>query len=189
MKAGSNYWNTTNKTIIQRNMVFDHLVDLDVKRTISYGVHNQERSPNLSLALESACAAEAEGSDPEDAPACTLGGMILPGTPALDPATCSVYNITEDVQIPKGVTLKVNPGVKIEGKYKKIKVEGGLDFIGAKDSKIIINNTYIQPAGDPDDPTFTMNLSHLNMTGGSITPSSGARILTKEFSLKESILT
>ena len=163
MKAGDNYWNTTNKTAIQRNMVFDHLIDLDVKRTISYGVHNQDRNPNLSSALESACATEAEGSDPEEAEVCTLGGMVLPGTPALDPATCSVYNIIEDVQIPKGVTLRANPGVRIEGKGKKIKVEGGLDFVGSKNSKIIINNTQILPAGDPDNPTYTMNLSHINM--------------------------
>ena len=188
MTAGNNYWNTTNKTSIQRNMVFDHLVDLDVNRTISYGMYNQDRNPNLSSALELACAAEAEGSEPEDAPACTLGGMILPGTPALDPATCSVYNIIEDVQIPKGVILRANPGVKIEGKYKNIKVEGGLDFVGSKDSKIVINNTYIQPAGDPDNPTFIMNLSHLNMTGGSITPSSYQRVLTQDFNLTYSTL-
>jgi len=186
MKAGDNYWNTTNKTSIQRNMVFDHLVDLDVKRTISYGVHNQERNPNLSSALELACAAEAEGSEPEDAPVCTLGGMILPGTPALDPASCSVYNIIEDVQIPKGVTLRANPGVKIEGKNKRIKVEGGIDFVGSKDSKIIINNTYIQPAGDPDDPTYAMNLSHLKMTSGSIKFSLSDRVLTKDFILTDS---
>jgi len=41
------------------------------------------------------------------------------------------------------VTLRANPGVRIEGKYKKIKVEGGLDFVGSKDSKIIINNTFL----------------------------------------------
>jgi len=114
--------------------------------------------------------------------------MILPGTPALDPATCSVYNIIEDVQIPKGVTLQANPGVKIEGRNKKIKVEGGLDFTGSKDSKIVINNTYIQPAGDPDNPTFTISLSHLNMTGGSITPSSYQRVLTQDFNLTYSTL-
>ena len=114
--------------------------------------------------------------------------MILPGTPTLDPATCSVYNIIEDVQIPKGVTLRANPGVKIEGKYKRIKVEGSLDFAGSKDSKIIIKNTHILPAGDPDDPTYTMNLSHLNMTGGSITASSRQRVLAQDFNLINSTL-
>ncbi len=67
-------------------------------------------------------------------------------------------------------------------------MEGGLDFVGSKDSKIIINNTHIQPAGDPDNPTYVINLSHLNMTKGSITPSSRNRVLTKEFNLKDSVL-
>jgi len=106
----------------------------------------------------------------------------------------SPYILHVDVNIEKRGALIIEPGVEVVGNNKRIKVGGRL-YVGyveshkndnPKNEKVTIKNTYLEAAGIGDR---IMNLSHLNMTGGSITPSSGARILTKEFSLKESILT
>jgi len=105
----------------------------------------------------------------------------------------SPYILHVDVNIEKRGTLIIEPGVEVRGNYKKIKVGGRL-YAGyveghkndrPKNEKVTIKNTYLEAAGIGDR---IMNLSHLNMTGGSITASSRQRVLAKDFNLTNSTL-
>ena len=89
----------------------------------------------------------------------------------------SPYILHVDVNIEKRGTLIIEPGVEVVGNGNKIKVGGRL-YAGyveghkndnPKNEKVTINNTRLEAAGIGDR---IMNLSHLDMTGGSIRISS-----------------
>ena len=203
MVAQKNYWNTKNGernriSSIIPNMVFDATKDINMRdenkkaNYIKFGIHSAERPPantlsseRKSLGLDNLCAKEAEASTPEEAPPCTLGGMILQNM-RLSPSLCSVYNVVGDIQVPDGVTIDVDPGTKIEGKHKKLKVEGNFNVNGSDDSKVIINNLNIEPAGYPENGGIS--ISYANIKRGGITFNSRTRTFHKGFTLKNSNL-
>ena len=105
----------------------------------------------------------------------------------------SPYILHVDVNIEKRGTLIIEPGVEVVGNGNKIKVGGRL-YAGyveghkndnPKNEKVTIKNTRLEAAGIGDR---MMNLSHLDMTGGSIMISSRERALTQDFNLTNSSL-
>ena len=192
MKPGENYWNGATVDEAEKYMIFDHYDDLDAPLPpVKALLKSRDIDSFWDNELTKSCALEAEQSEPEEAEPCTIGGVvtIAESQTPLDPSLCSVYNMVDDVQIPKGVVLKANPGVKIEGKNYRIKVEGSLDFSGSKDNKIIINNVKeIVPAGDTLNPNYSIDISYADINKSKITFSKSSIPLKESFNLSYSIL-
>lgn len=85
-------------------------------------------------------------------------------------AAGTTVNLTQEVQIAHGVTLTIEPGVIVNGSQPAglgaISVFGTLNATGTAANKVQLNNVAINQSGNHLAHS-QINLSHVNMTGGS----------------------
>jgi hypothetical protein len=99
--------------------------------------------------------------------AVNIGGMLSSNT--IFTASQSPYNLTSTVQIPKGVTLKIEAGVRITGTglQDAFLVAGKLEIVGTKDNPVRIQD---MPSGNifrtiGEEPTINITNSLISNIG------------------------
>lgn len=80
----------------------------------------------------------------------------------------SPYTLTGDIQIAKGVTLTIEPGVSVYGKDNGIKVCGSLKAIGVKDQKIRFEQVSVGNYGNTFENPALIQIEYADMNGGSL---------------------
>lgn len=82
----------------------------------------------------------------------------------------SPYRLTSDVQLARGATLTIEPGVIVDGGSRSIQVWGTVRAIGSESSRIQLSRTVIIPRGtsidDPQPPQIIIRYAEI--TGGHI---------------------
>jgi len=94
-------------------------------------------------------------------------GGILSSDMTLDLVN-SPYLITSDIQIPYGLTFTIEPGVKIIGNNKSIKVFGLFNAIGTENSRIKFENVEIVPGSGLTNEWFKIHIDYAEVNSGSI---------------------
>ncbi|MBP9019864.1 MAG: copper amine oxidase N-terminal domain-containing protein [Bacteroidales bacterium] len=89
----------------------------------------------------------------------------------------SPYSLTNNVQIPYGVTLTIEPGTIINGNNYSIQVWGVLRVTGNINLKVKINNTHIsQGSNDNENQPSLIDIQFAEIEGGSIYAQTGHSI-------------
>jgi len=100
-------------------------------------------------------------------------------------ASASPFRLTGDLQIAYRATLKIEPGVQIEGNGKALTVFGKLTAIGSQSSPIPFVNIKLSFGNNKSDQPASIDIRYANMQGGLfLSGSSGYG----SFTLRDSIL-
>ena len=99
-------------------------------------------------------------------------GGILPGD-TIWSVDRSPYILREDIQIPYGLTLQIEEGVRILGQGKRVRVFGELSIVGTPYNRVIVENTRIEPGNNSSSLTYFIDMSGVHMKGGEFLPPTG----------------
>lgn len=95
-----------------------------------------------------------------------VGGLLATNTRWT--AASSPYLLVSDVLVPAGITLSIDPGVRVIGQGKRVQVAGTFSVEGTSTSYVNLEALVVQPAGSGGALPYLIRIVGASVRGGSV---------------------